>query len=81
MSYNNHYQYENYGFETSWHQTNQQLVHQGYFPSYNEQAYTTGPSTLSHGYTYYVHQPNHDKTVTEKRKSHKISKCIQSACF
>ena len=76
--------------------------------SYNEQAYTTGPSTLrivfinfphhlyrvvrrvladchtfailyqrirflktgsSHGYTYYVHQPNHDKTVTEKRKS------------
>jgi len=67
MSYHNHYQYENYGFDTSWHHTNQPLVHQGYYPGYNEQAYTAGPSSLSHGFTtYYVHQPNTDKTVAEK---------------
>ena len=35
----------------------------------------------SHGYTYYVHQPNHDKAVTEKRKRYQISKSDQLADF
>ena len=30
-------------------------------------------SGQSHGYAYYVHQPNHDKTATEKRKRHRGS--------
>ena len=30
-------------------------------------------SGQSHGYAYYVHQPNHDKTATEKRKQHRGS--------
>ena len=35
----------------------------------------------SHGYTYYVHQPNHDKAVTEKRKRYQNSKSDQSSAF